>query len=185
MMQRAACLGLVLASLAACASNQHGVVVASASPPLVFSTPLVSCLPDGMSMVAKPFVPTARERADYLEIYRQPAVIGLKRVLDAYANGGADAYARKQLAPYGSAVAKDGFIVLSIQKGIMGGQTMMLRFGRHADRIFNVWVYVTSAGTPSLRAFDGVACSVAEQKWMAMRYAPFLALGDDRTLIGP
>ncbi len=177
-------LGLVLALLSACGSDRPAAVVASASPPLVFSTPIVSCLPDGMSMIPKPFLPTARERMDYLKIYEQPAVIGLKHVLEAYANGRADTYARKQLVPYGVAIAKDGFIVLSIEKGIMGGKTMMLRFGRHADKIFNVWVYITSAGEPSLRGFEGVACSAAEQKWMAMRYAPFLALGDDRTLVG-
>lgn len=150
-----------------------------------------TCLPAGITLAhVRPLHPNARQRAEYLASYRNPFVVGLRTDLDAYAGGRAQSApwlveTAHTLKPFGKALARDHFTVLSLDPDLFGGEWITIRFTHHPKAAYHAWVYFLSgsASQPSLRALRAVPCTSAEQAWMAIRYARFFALGDDSTLM--
>jgi len=190
---RAVCMGSLALALCACARSvapaSHQSPSPSASP--VSSTPAVeefpplrsvSCLASDADLShPKPVSADSKSVKRYLDSYDLAAVRELRAAFDAYASGRADLDTHKNLAPYG-ALADDGFCVIDLQRSMGGGYLISIQFHHHPQAQYDLWLYILAGARPSVRAFQQVRCTPAEQKWIATTLGPLMALGDDKSL---
>lgn len=104
----------------------------------------------------------------YYRVYQNPSVIFLRKALNAYlANDSAGvniSMAAVQsetrdgiisgLSSFSKDYYKSKFVVVTINKGISGGDDIQILFQDKPDRIFYAWVYKLASGDYELRGFN-------------------------------
>ncbi|KKS69706.1 MAG: hypothetical protein UV41_C0047G0006 [Candidatus Daviesbacteria bacterium GW2011_GWA2_42_7] len=116
---------------------------------------------------------------DYYKVYKNPAVLFLRKALNAYLNNDSsginisNAAVKKEtgegiisgLESFDKEYYKSKFVVLTINKSISGGVDIQILFQDKPDRIFYAWVYQLADGNFELRGFN----SKEEMKPEAMK----------------
>lgn len=109
---------------------------------------------------------TDEQLAEYAKVYKEPAVLFLRKALDAYRQGTYDddmiaATAIKKDDLNGKPSGLDSFeeyhqskfVVYQITNGIMGGLNIHILFVDKPDQMFTAWVYERAEGDFDLRGF--------------------------------
>lgn len=144
----------------------------------------VRCIPwTNPPRVAKPSYPTPAQAKAYIASYDTVPIRGLRAAFDAYRAGTADEDTMRSLRPYGAALVADRFRLISIDRALIGGYFITVQFTHHTGAVYLAWLYMLGNTEPSIRAFAKGRCSPTEQRWMAITFGPWSALGDDGSLM--
>lgn len=105
---------------------------------------------------------------EYYQVYQNPAVIFLRKALNAYladdSTGVNISMAAVQpdtregiitgLSSFSKDYYKSKFVVVTIENSISGGKDIQILFQEKPDRIFYAWVYQLADGNYELRGFN-------------------------------
>jgi hypothetical protein len=104
---------------------------------------------------------TPKDLNRYYAVYRNRDVIYLRSLFNEYLAGKLGQTDQNDRAAeftlldqWNYSYYKSKFIVLTFNKAAMGGSSFSILFQDSPNRVFNVWVYTTSDGTPELRSFE-------------------------------
>lgn len=111
---------------------------------------------------------TSNNIEDYYRVYKNPAVLFLRKALNAYLNNDSSGVHISNVAVekntgegiisgldfFDKEYYKSKFIVLTINKSINGGIDIQILFQDKPDRIFYAWVYQLADGSFELRGFN-------------------------------
>ena len=117
--------------------------------------------------------------AQIAETYRSEPVHQLRSALNAYVSGTANAETTKNLSPYGKQLARSRFILLVINKDVMGGWMMRLQFRHHMDSMYEVWLYAPAGSAPTVRYMQPVPCSLKQIRTLNSIFSAMYAVPYD------
>lgn len=119
------------------------------------------------TIATEPIVFTKEQLEQHYQVYKNPYVVHIRKVLDGYIDGtniGMDLPedviekgelngAITGLSAFDKKYYESKFIVYMINDSIAGGKQVSIIFQDKPDKLFDVWVYKLSTGDYDLRAF--------------------------------
>lgn len=128
------------------------------------------------------FIPKQADMALYPQIYKNPFVLHLRRVLNAFVKGTANASGfETTLSTFGTSLStvdqdyfQSKFMVASISQSAMGGKDIDIVFLDRPDTVFHAWVYKLAEGGFELRLFAAQETDLAKVRKMRIIFKQFL-----------
>jgi len=118
---------------------------------------------------------TKKEVATYREVYKNPLVIYLRKAMDASLVGKGRSDEQKLFASWDKAYLASKFVVLSIGRGLMGGNFVSIIFQDKPDKVFRAWLYTKSKDDIELRTFDDAALPTDELNDIKKHFGLYLS----------
>lgn len=111
----------------------------------------------------------------YYRCYKEPEVKYLRKALNAYLDGKGGTQAENSLLEkWDKEYFKSKFIVLSLDKCILGGRFVTLMFQEKPDKVFVAWLYSPSKNSIfELRSFELGKFSDEDIRRINVRYRKF------------
>jgi len=116
-----------------------------------------------------------QEIESYRLVYKNPQVIHLREAMDAALAGKGRSDEQKIFAHWDKSYLGSKFVVLSIDRGLMGGNFISIIFQDKPDKVFRAWLYTKSKENIEVRTFDDAALPEEELNEITTRFGPYIS----------